>query len=104
MVKINSVCIDLDCYTTAKKFKGLISKSEKRCKTFGQITHSKKTKHGWHIKVKLNKPVSFWRSIEIRYYCLDDTRRLFFDIMRYRSGSKIIDVCFDVKKTYKRKK
>lgn len=99
--KIKQVCIDLDNYTTKKKFSYIVKKSELRCAEFGIIIHSEPTKHGHHIKIYLKKSVSFWRSIEIRYYCMDDIKRMFYDIMRYRTGAKIIDVCFDLKKTFK---
>ncbi len=96
--KIKQICIDLDRYTTKKKFKKIVSFSEERCLKFGDIIHSKPTKHGHHIKIKLTRQVSFWRSIEIRYYCCDDIKRMFYDIMRYRKGGKMIDTCFDIKK------
>lgn len=97
MAKIKQICIDLDNYTTMEKFLKVIDRAIKRCKQFGQIISSKKTKHGWHIKVKLKRAVGFWRSIEIRYYCKDDIKRMFYDIMRHRAGGTIIDVCFDLK-------
>ena len=102
-VRIRYVCIDLDNYTTDAKFRRVIAMSERRSKTFGSIMHSKKTKHGWHIKIRLDRIVGFWRSIEIRYYCMDDPARMFYDIMRHRSGGTMIDTCFDQKKTVKRK-
>jgi len=100
---IKHICIDLDNYTTEKKFRGIIRMSKTRCETFGKIIKSHKTKRGYHIKIELTRKVSFWRSIEIRYYCMDDINRMFYDIMRYRLGAKIIDVCFD-QKIYKSKK
>ena len=59
----------------------------------------KKTKRGIHIKLILTKPVSFWRSIEIRSHLHDDPQRIVYDILRYRAGAKMIDVLFD-KKTH----
>lgn len=96
-MKIKKICIDLDKYSSAKTFAKIVSMSSERCETFGKITHSKPTKNGHHIKIELKKQVSFWRSIEIRYYCMDDMKRMFYDIMRYRSGGKMIDTCFDKK-------
>lgn len=94
---IRFICIDLDRYGSKKQFEKLVSKSEERCRKFGIITHSKPTKNGHHIKIRLKKKVRFWRSIEIREYCLDDLRRMYFDIMRHRLGADIVDVCFDRK-------
>lgn len=94
----------MDNYTTDRKFKTLVKKSRSRASKFGEIYHDKKTRNGWHIKVNLKKKVSFWRSIEIRYYCLDDPARCFYDIMRYRAGGKMIDTCFDVKKKRRKTK
>ena len=101
---IRQVCIDLDNYTTPGRFKKIISMAEDRSKIFGEIVHSKATRRGWHIKIRLKRQCSFWRSIEIRYYCMDDPARMFYDIMRHRSGGSMIDTCFDQKKYIKRSK
>ena len=101
---IKNFCIDLDFYgKDYKKFLKAVKFYELRCIEFGHVTSSKKTRKGWHIKVKLNRKVSFWRSIEIRYYCGDDLRRMFYDIMRYRTGGDMLDTCFDHKVYLKRK-
>lgn len=99
---VKTICIDLDNYANdIKIFMGLVMKIKMRCEKFGIVTQSKKTKHGWHIKVKLNKQVSFKRSIEIRHYCNDDNRRIVYDILRFWNGARLIDTCFDKKRTRK---
>ena len=100
---IKNICIDLDYYgKNYTKFLDAVRFYETRVREFGRITSSKKTRKGWHIKCQLNRKVNFWRSIEIRYYCGDDLKRMFYDIMRYRTGGRMLDTCFDHKVYLKR--
>lgn len=101
-MRIETIGIDLDNYTDAETFSKFVEKVKHRCQVFGTIIHARKTRGGYHLKVQLDKPCGFWRSIEIRYYCKDDLRRMFYDIMRYRSGGRMIDTLFDRKKRLKR--
>ena len=97
---ISIIGIDIDFYTRSKKKqKQYLANLRERIFPFGVIIHDKPSQHGHHFKVKLNRKVSFWRSIEIRYYLQDDIKRLFYDIMRYRAGSKMYDILYD-KKVY----
>lgn len=102
-MRIGRFCVDLDRDGLTKtQFNNLVEHSRKKCEKFGEIYADKKsTNDGWHIKVILKRKVSFWRSIEIRSYCGDDPKRCFYDIMRYRAGSKMVDTCFDIKKVQK---
>lgn len=100
---IKTINVDLDCYTTEKKFKNFVDKVKNHANNFGVIVHSKPSKNGWHLSIKLEKPVTFWQSIDIRYALNDDPARMFYDIRRYRSGGKMLDTCFN-KKYYKRKR
>ncbi len=96
---IKIIKIDIDFYTEKESTKKrYLDNIRKKSEPFGDIILDKKTKHGHHFKIKLHKKVSFWRSIEIRYYLQDDIKRMFYDIMRRRSGAKMYDVLFDIKR------
>lgn len=86
------VGIDIDSHDLIRNKKYII-----RMKDLGNIIMSRRTKHGYHYRVKLFKSVGFHRSIEIRHYLGDDSRRLINDVMRYWSGSRSIDLLFDRK-------
>ena len=81
-MKIKTIGIDLDNYTTEEKFIDFVNKVKRRSVDFGTIVHERKTRGGYHLKIRLFRQVGFWRSIEIRYYLKDDMRRMFYDIMR----------------------
>ncbi len=100
MDKITTVGIDIDFYTEKPRIRNAYLKEVRaRCTKFGTIILDVESPsgRGRHLKVRLNRQVGFWRSIEIRYYCKDDVKRMFFDIMRHRSGGTINDVLFDRK-------
>ena len=62
---ISIIGIDIDFYTRSKKKqKQYLANLRERIFPFGVIIHDKPSQHGHHFKVKLNRKVSFWRSIE----------------------------------------
>lgn len=104
-VKITKIGIDIDNYASDPiNFERYVDRCKSRARMFGKVYRSRKTKNGYHLFVKLDRSVNFWRSIELRYYCGDDPRRCFYDIMRYRTGGRFIDTLFDRKKRFKRSK
>ena len=70
----------------------------KRMESLGEIIESKKTRHGWHWKVRLFKPIrSMKHYFEMRYWLGDDNQRIVKDIFKYWHGYKKIDILFDKK-------
>jgi len=59
------------------------------------------TRNGIHLKIYLPRKITFWRCIELRSLLHDDPKRIVFDILRYRSGAKMIDVLWDSKRFVK---
>ena len=92
--------IDLDKYPTAtwKAFKGAVENSLIASADFGSVIKDMPTRNGYHYFISLYKPVGFWQSIGIRYVLGDDTRRMFFDMIRYRSGANMVDTLWDIKR------
>ena len=70
------------------------------CREYGEIK-VKETRHGFHIWIKLFKPVSIKNSFWLRFHLGDDSMRLLFDNMRYINGSKNIDILWDNKERKK---
>jgi len=56
-----------------------------------------KTKHGFHIHVKLWKAITFERSIELRLFIGDDPLRMVKDIVKIWAGAKEFDLLFTKK-------
>ena len=92
--------IDLDrgANQTEKSFLTFVNHAVRRAQIHGILVKSRQTKRGWHLKILVpNRKAAFWNSIAIRYHVGDDPRRMFYDIMRHRSGGKMTDTLFDVK-------
>ena len=102
--KTKVIGVDVDFYTESKATREIfLNCIRKKAAVYGRIVHERKTKRGHHFKIKLKKQVGFWRSIEIRYTLDDDEKRMFYDIMRYRSGAQMIDILYDIKRPYKKR-
>ena len=89
--------IGIDIDTKERKVLSLVLDN---CRKYGEIK-VKESKHGYHIWVKLFKPVSIKNSFWLRFHLGDDSMRLLFDAMRYINGSKNIDILWDNKERKK---
>lgn len=98
--RLKTVGIDLDIADgqSLESFALFVRGARARAAKVGFITQSRRTKRGHHIKITLPRKVGFWRSIEIRYWVGDDPRRMFYDIMRHKTGGRMIDTLFDSKR------
>lgn len=99
MTKFKTVGIDLDKADgqTDESFQKFVDAARGRAASIGFTYCSHATRRGWHLKVVLPRKVGFWRTIEIRYFVGDDPRRMFYDIMRHRTGGRMVDTLFDFK-------
>lgn len=102
LIKLIGVDLDVGPNQDAASFKKFVKRAEARAQEFGYVVESKATKKGHHLKVLLHRPLGFWRCVELRYYIGDDPRRLFYDVMRHRTGGKMIDTLFDKKEVAKK--
>lgn len=88
---VYSIGIDLD-----SKDKQKLIKTQKGASFYGMI-QTTSSNHGYHIKVKLHKPVKLKESLWIRLYLHDDPMRLLFDCLRIVSDIDDLDVLWDIK-------
>jgi hypothetical protein len=88
---IHTIGLDID-----KKDKKYLEKTQDSASVYGMI-QTTQSKNGYHIKIKLNKPVKLKESLWIRYYLNDDKMRLLFDCLRIVSDIDDIDVLWDIK-------
>ena len=89
--------IGIDVDTKNRKVLSIILDN---CREYGEIK-VKESKHGFHISIKLFKPVSIKNSFWLRFHLGDDPMRLLFDTMRHINGSKNIDILWDNKERMK---
>ena len=91
-----NIGIDID-----SKHKDIAEYFERRMLNFGQVTRSN-SKHGYHYKILLLKPVTWKKAMRIRHVCGDDKERLIQDYERRLLGSHYTDILFDYKRMMKK--
>ena len=70
---------------------------------YGQVLWCRESGRGFHLRVKLNRPVSYLESFVVRHRLGDDSERILFDLSRYCSGHHhAIDVLFGAKVIFRR--
>ena len=94
-MKVDSFGIDLDT-----KDPVILAKSSKRAREYGKIL-IKESKNGYHIRVKLDKKMNVKQTFWLRLFCMDDERRLLYDLLRFVNGSNHIDILWDDKQLIK---
>ena len=94
-MKVDSFGIDLDT-----KDPDILAKSSKRAREYGKIL-IKESKNGYHIRVKLKEELPVIQTFWLRLFCMDDERRLLYDLLRFVSGSDHIDILWDNKQRIK---
>lgn len=98
-MKIEVIGIDIDTNEprTLQMF-------EDRMKTVSHKFNKMRSKHGWHYRLSLKRPVEdrnhvkCWiLSFEVRHFCGDDPQRICFDLFKVIHGFEIVDVLFTEK-------
>ena len=95
MIDVNRIetVVGLDIDGTDKQF---LQKVQKNAAVYGEI-QTTKSRHGYHIKIQLFKPVTLRETLWIRMYLSDDTLRLLFDALRIISDIDNLNVLWDEK-------
>jgi len=78
----------------------IFTKTVLNARRFGKVS-TEYTKKGFHIKIRLSRPVSHDQALDIRRLLCDDPKRLEYDEFRLRVGDlDSFDTLFDWKKGY----
>ena len=96
---VESVGIDIDT-----KMQWVLDAALRKCTDYGgEITLCTETGRGYHIRLRLPRPLPYLESFVVRLKLGDDPYRILFDMRRYVAGAMTgIDVLFDAKAIYSR--